>query len=77
MAQCARGRGVGVEGCIPQRHVPGGTSGAICAWDQRKTSGGGGMQRPTPGRGQTAVDEMMGGSKEMACLLRGGGGGWQ
>ena len=29
MAQCARGHGVGVEGCIPQRHVPGGLL-ALC-----------------------------------------------
>ena len=31
VAQCARGHGVGVEGCIPQGHIPGRVSGPLRA----------------------------------------------
>ena len=68
MTQCARGHGVGVEGCIPQRHAPGEASGPLCA---RKGCG----SRRSPGGGWRDAEATAESRADRSRRDEGGGGG--
>ena len=73
MAQCARGHGVGVEGCIPQGHLPGRVFGGKRMWLRKKSSGVREMHKPLPSPVQTAADKLKGGGGEETTAFQGGG----